>query len=69
MADQVVNKSFNELADVKVMDKAPDMKIAQGAPPIPEFVKPKPGKDIAGKVGEIKNLKGLEALVKASCIR
>lgn len=31
-----------------------------------EFVKPKTGKDIAGKVGEIKDLKGLEALAKAS---
>ena len=64
--DQVVNKSFGELADVKVMDKAPDMKIAQGAPSIPDFVKPKPGNDIAGKVGEIKDLDGLNALAKAS---
>ncbi|ACT92080.1 hypothetical protein [Dyadobacter fermentans] len=64
--DQVVNKSFSELADVKVMDKAPDMKITQGAPTIPDFVKPKPGSDIAGKVGEIKDLEGLEALAKAS---
>lgn len=64
--DQVVNKSFNELADVKVMDKAPDMKIVQGAPSIPEFVKPKPGNDIVGKVGEIKDLDGLNALAKAA---
>lgn len=64
--DQVANKSFSELADVKVMDKAPDMKITQGAPSIPEFVKPKPGNDIASKVGEIKDLDGLNALAKAS---
>ena len=64
--DQVANKSFSELADVKVMDKAPDMKITQGAPSIPEFVKPKAGNDIASKVGEIKDLDGLNALAKAS---
>lgn len=64
--DQVAGKSFGELADVKVMDKAPDMKITQGAPSIPDFVKPKPGNDIAGKVGEIKDLDGLNALAKAS---
>lgn len=64
--DQVAGKSFSELADVKVMDKAPDMKITQGAPSIPDFVKPKPGNDVAGKVGEIKDLDGLNALAKAS---
>lgn len=63
--DQVTNKSFNELADVKVMDKAPDMKITQGAPAIPDFEKPKPSKDISNKVGEIKDLNGLATLAKA----
>jgi len=62
----VADKGFAQLADVKVMDKAPDMQITKGAPDIPEFEKPKPSASIAGKVGEIKDLKGLEALAKAS---
>ncbi len=64
--EQVANKSFSELADVRVMDKAPDMKITQGAPPIPEFVKPKSEPGIASQVDKIKDLEGLNVLAKAS---
>lgn len=63
---QVSGKTFAELADVKVMDVAPDMKIKEGAPSIPDFEKPKPDGGITSKVGEIKDLKGLEAFAKAS---
>lgn len=63
---QVSGKGFSELADVKVMDVAPDMKIKEGAPSIPDFEKPKPDGSITSKVGEIKDLKGLEAFAKAS---
>ncbi|MBL0685346.1 hypothetical protein [Aquimarina mytili] len=64
--DQVENKSFSELAEIKVMDKAPDMKISEGAPEIPDFEKPEPSDDIVSKVGEIKDLNGLKALAMAS---
>jgi hypothetical protein len=63
---QVSGKTFSELADVKVMDVAPDMKIKEGAPSIPDFEKPKPDGGITSKVGQIKDLKGLEAFAKAS---
>lgn len=63
--DQVIGKSFSELADVKVMDKAPDMKITSGGPPIPDFAAPKPKESISSKVGEIKNLDNLKALAQA----
>ncbi len=63
--NQVIGKSFAELADVKVMDKAPDMKITSGGPPIPDFEKPKPSKDLANKVGEIKDLDSLNTFAKA----
>jgi hypothetical protein len=64
--DQVINKTFAELADVKVMELAPNMTITQGAPVIPEFEKPQPSSSITSKVGEIKDLNGLQALAKAS---
>jgi hypothetical protein len=63
--NQVIGKSFSELADVKVMDKAPDMKITSGGPPIPDFEKPKPSKDLTNKVGEIKDLDSLNTFAKA----
>lgn len=63
---QVSNKTFADLADVNVIDKAPNMDITQGAPLIPDFVQPEPGNEIVEKVAEIKNLEGLEEMAKAS---
>jgi len=63
---EVTGKSFSQLADVKVMDVAPSMTITADPPAIPDFQTPTPSKSIAGKVGEIKDLEGLEALAKAS---
>lgn len=64
--DQVANKTFEDLANVSVIDKAPPMDITHGAPSIPEFVQPVPGEDIVKKVEEIKNLDGLDTMAKAS---
>lgn len=63
---QVSNKTFADLAEVNVLDKAPNMDIAHGAPVIPDFVQPDPGYDIVEKVDEIKNLEDLDAMAKAS---
>jgi len=63
---QVANKTFEDLANVNVIDKAPPMDIPHGAPSIPEFVQPVPEEDIVEKVEEIKNLKGLDTMAKAS---
>ncbi|PTT02066.1 hypothetical protein DBR11_05855 [Pedobacter sp. HMWF019] len=64
--DQVANKTFADLADVNVLDRAPSMNITHGAPSIPEFVQPVPEEDIVKKVEEIKNLDGLDTMAKAS---
>ncbi|WP_316833509.1 hypothetical protein [Pedobacter nutrimenti] len=64
--DQVANKTFEDLANVSVIDKAPPMDITHGAPSIPEFVQPVPGEEIVKKVEEIKNLDGLDTMAKAS---
>ncbi|WP_105172439.1 hypothetical protein [Pseudoalteromonas sp. T1lg24] len=64
--EQVSNKTFEQLADVKVMAVAPNMTINQGPPTIPDFVKPKPSEGISSKVGEIKDLDGLKAFATAS---
>lgn len=63
---QVANKTFGDLADVNVLDKAPNMDITHGAPSIPDFVQPEPEKNIVEKVDEIKNLEGLDAMAKVS---
>nr|WP_199081063.1 hypothetical protein [Pedobacter sp. ASV19] len=64
--DQVANKTFADLADVNVIDKAPNMDITHGAPSIPEFVQPVPEEGIVEKVEEIKDLRGLDTMAKAS---
>lgn len=63
---QVANKTFGDLADVNVLDKAPNMDIIHGAPSIPDFVQPEPENEIVEEVDEIKNLEGLDAMAKVS---
>lgn len=64
--DVVSGKSFAALANVDVMKELPSLSNAKGAPAIPEFEKPSPKKSITDKIGEIKDLNGLQALAKAS---
>jgi len=64
--NEVDGKAFSELADVNVLDKAPDMTLAAKPPKVPAFVKPKPDSTLVSKLGEIKDLKGLKAYAQAS---
>ncbi|MNV13157.1 hypothetical protein D3C71_1037880 [compost metagenome] len=48
--DKVNDKSFSELADVNVIEKAPKMEISRGAPTIPEFHKPEVDEEIEKEV-------------------
>jgi hypothetical protein len=62
---EIPGQSLKELANVKVMDKAPNMTITSGAPTIPEFEKPKTNETVASKIGQIENIEGLETYAKA----
>lgn len=63
---QVADKTFNELADVNVINKAPNMDITHAVPSIPDFIQPTPADDIVEKVSEIKDLKVLDTLSQAA---
>lgn len=64
---QVENKTFNQLADVHVLEKVPPLTAKNAKSPTdPGFIDPKPEKSITDKIGQIKDLKGLEALAKAA---
>ncbi|ALU43571.1 hypothetical protein [Pseudoalteromonas rubra] len=64
--NQVSGQSFEALANVSVLDKAPDLSNGQPAPEIPAFVTPKSEPSVADKIGKIKNLDGLKAFAQAS---
>ncbi|WP_313154142.1 hypothetical protein [Sphingobacterium multivorum] len=65
----VENKSFSELADVSVMEKAPKMEISRGAPTIPEFHKPEVDEEIEKEVEKIENLDDLKEMAEASAYK
>jgi hypothetical protein len=62
----VSGKSFKDLAEVKVLDKAPDMTIKAAVKNPPEFIKPSEDKGLADKIGKIKNLDDLKFYAKTS---
>lgn len=64
--DKVNDKSFSELADVNVIEKAPKMEISRGAPTIPEFHKPEVDEEIEKEVEKIANLDDLKEMAEAS---
>jgi hypothetical protein len=57
--DTVNNKSFKDLTDVNVLEKAPSMKEAAMVKNPPEFVKPTPAEDPTKLVAKIAKIKGL----------
>lgn len=57
---------FKELADVKVLEKAPDMTAKAIVQKPPKFKKPKSDKKLTDKIEKIKNLDGLKAYAKAA---
>lgn len=60
-SDKFINKSFDELFDVKVIEKAPSMNIEQGPPEIPEFDNSiTPDKTTVKKLEKIANLSPLQ---------
>ncbi|NOU51960.1 hypothetical protein HG263_15615 [Pseudoalteromonas sp. JBTF-M23] len=61
---EFIGKSYQALADVDVVTKAPSMTI-KDTPKIPDFVKPLENPTLIEKVGKIKDLEGLEVLAKA----
>ncbi|WP_333863729.1 hypothetical protein [Sphingobacterium sp.] len=67
--DKVDNKSFSELADVNVIEKAPKMEISRGAPTIPEFHKPEVDEEIEKEVEKIENLDNLKEMAEASAYK
>ncbi|WP_343566903.1 hypothetical protein [Sphingobacterium sp.] len=67
--DSVENKSFSELADVSVIEKAPKMEISRGAPTIPEFHKPEVDEKIEKEVEKIENLDDLKEMAEASAYK
>jgi len=56
----VSEKSFSDLANISVFEKAPGITSGVNKPNIPEFVKPKPDNTLTSKIGQISNLEGLK---------
>ncbi|ATY31132.1 hypothetical protein CVN68_03315 [Sphingomonas psychrotolerans] len=59
-------KSFQELADVKVLARAPDMTAKAAIRTPPEFITPKVEKSLTDKISQIKDLDGLKAYATAA---
>ncbi len=66
--DQFNGKSYEELADVNVISKSPPLN-TRAAPDLPPVVKPVPSEGIITKIGEIKNITGLEAYSRAAAFK
>ncbi|MFA8301322.1 MAG: hypothetical protein ACEPOV_14230 [Hyphomicrobiales bacterium] len=64
--DVVSGKSFSEIADIKLLDRAPSIGDVKPPPAIPSFQKPKSDPSVSDKVGEIKDLEGLKTYAIAS---
>jgi hypothetical protein len=62
----VSGKSFEQLANVAVLDKAPDMTTRAAVQKPPEFEKPKQDPQLTDKIGKIKDLDGLKLYAKAA---
>jgi hypothetical protein len=62
----VANHSFKELAEVKVLDKAPDMTAGAKVPNRPDFTEPKKDEPLVGKLAKIKDMEGLKLYAKAA---
>ncbi|OHU90547.1 MULTISPECIES: hypothetical protein [Pseudoalteromonas] len=61
---KLAGKSYQALAEVDVVTKAPSMTI-KDTPKIPDFVEPPVSSNLIDKIDKIKDLEGLEALAKA----
>jgi hypothetical protein len=64
--ETVQGKLFAELADVKVLERAPDLTAKAAIKDPPKFEKPKEDKSLADKITKIKDIKGLRAYAAAS---
>lgn len=63
---EVSEKTFQDLADVKILDRAPNMEITHSAPAIPEFIVPAPAIQNPADENRTENAGDVEAITQAA---